>query len=124
MKTPGAPWPYSFQNASGSSDISVNISIIALLLSSAIWSTAATFYWDTDGSTLGNNASTGASLGGSGTWSSGAANWWDTTTLQGWIDGGDAVFWGTAGTVTVSSTVSPNSVWFRTNGYSVNSGTL
>src|SRR6266571_4004389 len=30
---------------------------------------AVTLYWDTDGSTGGNNASTGANLGGSGIWS-------------------------------------------------------
>src|SRR5436309_8428303 len=80
----------------------------------------ATLYWDTDGSTAGNNASTGANLGGSGAWSGGGVNWWDTSlgTLQPWTDGSDAVFWGTAGTVT-ASTVSANSLSFKTNGYSI-----
>src|SRR3989442_1757178 len=86
---------------------------------------AGTLYWDTDGSTAGNNASTGANLGGSGIWSTTNANWWDTSlgTLQGWTDGRDAVFWGTAGLATASN-VSPNSLSFKTTGYSVNSGTL
>jgi len=86
---------------------------------------AAILYWDTDGSTVGNNASTGANLGGSGIWSIANANWWDTTlgTLQVWADGSDAVFWGTAGGVT-ASTISANSVAFKTTGYSLNSGTL
>ncbi|PYJ00408.1 MAG: hypothetical protein DME25_20875, partial [Verrucomicrobia bacterium] len=35
---------------------------------------ATTLYWDTDGSTAGNNASTGANLGGSGPWSAADAN--------------------------------------------------
>ncbi len=85
----------------------------------------AIFYWDTDGSITGNNASTGANLGGPGTWSTANANWWDTTlgALQVWTDGSDAVFWGTAGAVT-ASTVSANSVAFKTTGYSLNSGTL
>ncbi len=86
---------------------------------------AGTLYWDTDGSTAGNNASSGANLGGSGIWSSANANWWDTSlgTLQAWTDGSDAVFWGAAGTVT-AATVSANSLTFKTTGYSVSSGTL
>src|SRR5207249_572921 len=84
---------------------------------------AGILYWDTDGSTVGNNATTGANLGGSGTWSMADANWWDTSlpTLQPWPDGSDAVFWGTAGVLT-ASTVSPNSLTFKANGYSIVSG--
>jgi autotransporter-associated beta strand protein len=86
---------------------------------------AAILYWDTDGSTTGNNASTGANLGGSGTWSTANANWWDTGlgTLQVWTDGSDAVFWGSAGAIS-ASTISANSLAFKTTGYSLNSGTL
>lgn len=86
---------------------------------------AATLYWDTDGSTAANNPSTGAGLGGSGIWSTADANWWDTSlgTLQPWSDGSDAVFWGTAGPVNLS-TASANSLAFKTTGYSVNLGTL
>ena len=86
---------------------------------------AANLYWDTDGSTGGNNASTGANLGGSGIWSIANSNWWVTSlgTSQAWTDGSDAVFWGTAGAVT-ASTVSANSLAFRTTGYSVNAGRL
>jgi fibronectin-binding autotransporter adhesin len=86
---------------------------------------AAILYWDTDGSTGGNNASTGANLGGSGIWSSANSNWWVTSvaTPQAWTDGSDAVFWGNAGAVT-ASTVSADSLVFRTTGYSVNAGRL
>src|SRR5438270_3977396 len=86
---------------------------------------AGILYWDTDGSSGGNSASTGANSGGSGIWSSADANWWDTGLgpLQIWSDGSDAVFWGTAGAVT-ASTVSANSLSFKSTGYSVNSGTL
>ena len=86
---------------------------------------AAVLYWDPDGSTAGNNASTGANLGGSGIWSTANTNWWDTGlgTPQVWTDGSDAVFWGIAGAVT-ASTVSANSLAFKTTGYSINSGTV
>lgn len=86
---------------------------------------AAPLYWDADGSTAGNNASTGANLGGSGIWSTANANWWNTNlaTPQIWLDGSDAIFWGSPGAVTVS-TVSANSLFFKTTGYSLNSGTL
>ncbi len=86
---------------------------------------AGTLYWDTDGSTVGNNASTGANLGGSGIWSTAATNWWDTSlgTLQPWKDGSAAVFWGAAGAVT-AATVSVTNLTFKTTGYSINSGIL
>src|SRR5439155_17530529 len=65
---------------------------------------AGTLFWDTDGSIVGNNASSGANLGGSGTWNNTDTNWWDSSfgMLQGWTDGSDAVFWGTAGAVTIA----------------------
>jgi autotransporter-associated beta strand protein len=86
---------------------------------------AATLYWDTDGTTGGNSASSGAGLGGSGTWSAADTNWWSTApaALQAWTGSSDAVFWGTAGTVTASA-ISASNLIFKTTGYSVNSGTL
>src|SRR5205814_1661874 len=74
---------------------------------------AATLYWDTDGSTAGNNASTGANLGGSGIWSPADNDWWDTSlgTIQAWTDGSDGVFWGATGAVT-ASIVSARSIAF------------
>lgn len=86
---------------------------------------AAVLYWDTDGSTAGNNASTGANLGGSGNWSTTNRFWWNTSigSPQGWSVGSDAIFSGTAGTVTASA-VSVSSLAFKTNGYSISSGTL
>src|SRR5262245_6467556 len=86
---------------------------------------AGTLYWDTDGSTADNSASTGANLGGSGIWSTADFNWWDTSlgTPQGWADRSDAVFWGVAGAV-AASTISANNLAFKTTGYSINSGTL
>lgn len=86
---------------------------------------AAILHWDSDSAIVGNNASTGANLGGSGIWSSADANWWEGSlgTLQGWSNGSVAVFWGTAGAVSVS-TVSANSLAFKSTAYSLNSGTL
>ncbi len=92
-------------------------------LGSVAW--AGTLYWDTDGSVTGNNASTGANLGGSGIWSTSDTNWWNSTlgTLQPWIDGSDAIFWGTPGTINVS-TISARGLAFKSTNYSLNSGTL
>jgi fibronectin-binding autotransporter adhesin len=105
--------------------LAVAISVMMALSASDGPARAGTLYWDTDGSTAGNNASTGANLGGSGMWSSINANWWDTGlgALQIWTDGSDAVFWGTAGAVT-ASTVSASNLVFKTTGYAVNAGTL
>jgi fibronectin-binding autotransporter adhesin len=91
----------------------------------AIPAHAAVRYWDTDGSSAGNNASTGANLGGSGMWSATNINWWNPSVgpLQGWAGGSEAIFWGTPGVVT-ASTVSVGGLAFKTNGYSVNSGIL
>ena len=96
---------------------------------------AATLYWDTDGSTAGNNSSTGANLGGHGVWSAvvnpgtyGDADWWETSlpTNHAWLSGSDAIFWGTAGSVSLptSEVISVNNITFKTTGYSVTAGTL
>lgn len=86
---------------------------------------AAVLYWDTDGSSAANDAASGANLGGAGFWNLTDANWWTAGagSLQPWANGNDVVCWGTAGAVTVTS-VSANSVAFKTTGYSINSGTL
>jgi autotransporter-associated beta strand protein len=87
---------------------------------------AGTLYWDTDNSATGNNASTGANLGGSGNWSNTDSNWWSSTSpgiLQAWIDGSDAIFWGTPGSVT-ATTISARSLAFKTSDYTINSGIL
>src|SRR6185503_12084893 len=99
--------------------------LTSVLLAMTSPARAAIVYWDTDGLTGANNASTGANLGGSGIWSNADANWWNTSlgTPQAWINGSDAVFWGTAGAVTASSVLA-NTLAFKTTGYSVNSGTL
>ena len=106
---------------------SVAAAAFAILVASefAILAQGATLYWDSDGSTANNNASTGVNLGGSGMWSAADANWWDASlvTIQTWSDGSDAIFWGKAGTVTVS-TVPVNSLAFKTTGYALNAGTL
>jgi len=98
------------------------------VLTCALWATtthAALLYWDPDRSTAGNSASTGANLGGSGLWSTTNAHWWNTSISvpQVWTTGSDAIFWGTAGTAT-ASTLSAGTLIFKTDGYSVSSGTL
>mgnify|MGYP000213685503 CR=1 FL=1 len=94
---------------------------------------AASLYWDTDGSTVGNNVD-GTGLGGtSGFWNTGAANWWDLSSLVVWPDtsADEAIFSGpfTAGTpsakaVTISTGVTANRLTFRRGGYAISGGTL
>jgi autotransporter-associated beta strand protein len=92
---------------------------------------AATFYWDTDTSTAGNNAD-GTGLGGTGTWDTATTNWWDTTNLVLWpntnVDA--AVFSGpfsilpTLNTVTLISGVTANQLRFERSGYTLTGGDL
>ena len=63
--------------------------------------------------------------GGTGAWDTTTSNWYDPTAAGGagadvpWTNGDDAVFPGSAGTVTVSAGISANSMTFSTTGYTV-----
>jgi len=86
-------------------------------------------YWDPDGIAAGNDPGTGAGLGGAGTWADGGgALWYDpaTQTNVAWnnANGDDAVFAGDAGTVTLSGSLSAQSLNFATTNYTLASGTL
>jgi autotransporter-associated beta strand protein len=78
---------------------------------------AATFTW--------NGSTTGGGTGASDTWDTTAVNWtgagtvWPTTGTD-----NDAVFAGTAGTVTIASGVTANDITFSTAGYTISGGTL
>ncbi len=85
-------------------------------------------YWDADGSVS-------TATGGSGVWESATANrsWRGEqgSTAGGglptyWVNSpyDDAVFAGTAGTVTINGTVTANDLSFQTSGYQVTEGTL
>ncbi len=92
---------------------------------------AATFYWDTDTSTVGNSAD-GTGLGGTGAWDTSTTNWWDTTNLVLWpntnVD--EAIFSGpfsilpTLNTVTLSSGITANQLRFLRSGYTLMGGDL
>ena len=69
---------------------------------------AATLTWGTNGA------------GGSGTRDNTTADWWSGSANQSWSSGGDAVFAGTSGTVSVSTdTPVVNSMTFDTAGYTI-----
>lgn len=78
---------------------------------------AADLYWTADGS----------SLGGTGTWN-GTNTTWSTSnsSISGgvWNAASTAVFEGTAGTVTVGTISANAGVTFKTDGYTLSSGTL
>jgi autotransporter-associated beta strand protein len=70
----------------------------------------------------------GGPVDGSGTWTD-VGKWWNGAAVATWADGNDAIFGagGTAGTVTVSGTVAPKSLWFQATGsgnYSLTGGTI
>jgi autotransporter-associated beta strand protein len=99
---------------------------------------AATFYWDTDGSTGTNDGATGTGLGGAGTWDTTTANWWNAAPLAAWpnLIADRALFTyaypTTAGlvgvptplTVTVSSGISANQLSFLRSGYTLTGGDI
>jgi autotransporter-associated beta strand protein len=80
-------------------------------------------YWDNDGAPAGSRVATGAGTGGTGTWNT-SAKWYNGSADAPWVDGNNAVFWGTAGTVTLASAQTVNSLAFKTNGYNVTGSTL
>src|SRR6185369_16139281 len=66
---------------------------------------------------------TGAGMGGTGSWST-TAKWYNGSADVPWVNGNNAVFWGTAGTVTLGAGQTVNSLTFKTNGYTVTGSTL
>lgn len=70
----------------------------------------------------------GGAVDGSGTWGD-ANKWWNGSQVT-WADNNDAIFGvgtGTAGTVTISGSVTPKSLWFNSTGsgnYTLANGTL
>ncbi len=80
----------------------------------------AVLYWDPDVISAGNNYTTGAGLGGTANWTKANA-WVDAAGTRYTWSGArsdQAVFWGTAGTVTVNTTgLSAGKIKFQTDGY-------
>ncbi len=83
-----------------------------------------TMYWDNDANAGNNNITTGSGLGGSGTWDTSANRWFNGSSNAAWSANNDAVFWGTAGTVTLSAPQSVNSLSFKSNGYTITGSAL
>lgn len=102
----------------------------ALAIASASTAGAANFYWDADGSAVGNDIMTWAGLGGSGIWTAPtpATNWFDGAAANlAWPNtnpnGNTAVFLGVGGLVDLGSSVFVNALQFDSTGYTIgNSG--
>ena len=79
---------------------------------------AASLQWDANGAAGGS--------GGSGTWNTSALTWFNGTTYQAWNNAvfDDAVFGGTAGTVTLGGAITVHNLSFATSGYTVTGSTL
>src|SRR5215510_1026997 len=91
---------------------------IALVVALAPGAHGAALQWDANGATAGS--------GGTGTWNTSSALWFNGSTYQAWSNaaGNDAVFGGTAGTVTLSTGITVHNFQFNTTGYTVTGNTL
>jgi autotransporter-associated beta strand protein len=93
---------------------------------------AGLLYWDSDNAATGNDATTGTGLGGSGIWNSSSSQWYrnginnDAATATNDVHSAvaNAVFWGTAGTVTLGEPLTINALTFKTSGYTITGSTL
>ncbi|SEO54049.1 outer membrane autotransporter barrel domain-containing protein [Nitrosovibrio sp. Nv6] len=74
--------------------------------------------WDADGAAVGN--------GGSGTWDTSSPSWSNGTTFQAWQNPAfdNAIFDGTAGSVTLAMPIAAYNLTFSTSGYIINDSTL
>jgi len=92
---------------------------------------AASFYWDTDTSTAGNNVD-GTGLGGAGAWDLTTSNWWNGAALALWpnTSADTAIFSApmallpTLRTVTLSSGITAGQLSFLRSGYTLTGGSL
>lgn len=84
----------------------------------------AVVYWNSAGT--GGNIYTGAGLGGNGNWDTTNSFWLasDGTTFGTWnnTNNDTAVFWGTAGTVTLTEPITVGGLTFNTTGYTLTTG--
>ena len=87
-------------------------------MASSPFARAASLQWDANGAAGGS--------GGSGTWNTVSPFWFNGATYQTWNNAtvDDAVFGGTAGTVTLGGAIVVHNLSFTTTGYTVTAGTL
>jgi outer membrane autotransporter protein len=74
--------------------------------------------WDANGATAGT--------GGTGPWNTSASTWHDGTTFQAWDNSlsANAIFGGTAGTVTLGGPITAQNLTFSVTGYTLTGNTL
>ncbi len=97
--------------------LAASITTVLALSSSA---NAATFYWDDAIGSINT-----ASDGGTGAWTVGVGGWESGGAAVNWANGNDAVFGGTAGTLTLGGAITATSLTFgAVDGYLVTGNTL
>ena len=102
------------------------LALSAALAAGTAISRGATFYWDSDQNAAGNSV-TGAGLGGMGTWDTASPRWWNGVSADvAWPNTAAdiAIFTGVPGVVTLSGTLTADTVDFRTSAYRLTGGTL
>lgn len=108
--------------------LGIFVALLVPLVTAPIPLSAATYYWDADGSVVGDNAMLGTGLGGAGTWDTTSPLWYNgVNTDVAWPNAttDTAAFTGTAGTVTLAAGgVSTGSLQFASTGYALSGGAV
>ena len=96
----------------------ISFSAFALLAVSSAANAQTNLTWDVNGA--------GGGTGGAGTWNTTAPIWFNGAVFVPWSNGGfdNAIFGGTAGTVTVGGTINVHNITFNTPNYTLTGGTL
>ncbi len=99
-------------------DLLRGMSAITLGFASCVGTNAASLQWDANGAAPGS--------GGSGTWNTTTALWFNGSSFQNWNNAtlDDAVFGGTAGTVTLGVPITAHNLTFNTSGYVLTNSAL
>lgn len=96
----------------------VAAALLGVGVSRAPQAKAANLYWDADGSTVGNNISTGSGLGGASSWDAAATRWFDGTTAVAWDNANFDVanFLGSGGVVSLTEPITVGGLHFGSAG--------
>lgn len=118
MKSYVAPSPFMKNHSSASRKPSKAALLLLAAFATVNVTNAASLTWD------GADTTTTGAQGGSGIWNVNSnVNWWDGSANVVWPALGgtddDAVFAGTAGTVTLGSDITANDLTFNTTGYTI-----
>ena len=93
--------------------LTITLALTSIILATGSAQAASTQYWSANGTTQG----------GAGTWDTSSSRWGGTTALfpSAWVNANNdtARFGGTAGTVTLGTSITVGGIWFDTTAYTI-----